>query len=71
MALIIKREMNTGIVLENSYYKVEEIIASKEKMNFYLGVYLDKEARNNNKDPLETKLYTCGHDININENSIK
>lgn len=71
MALIIKKVMNTGIVAEDSYCKVEEINANKDSMNFYLGIYLNKVARNSNKSPLETILYTCNHDINTNKNSIK
>lgn len=71
MALILKKEMDTGLVVDNVYCKVEEINANKEKMNFYLGIYLNKDARSNSKTPLETKFYTCDHDVLVNENSIK
>lgn len=71
MALILKKEMDTGLILENAYCKVEEVNTNKEKMNFYLGIYLNKDARDNCKLPLETKLYTCGHDIKIEQNSIR
>lgn len=67
MVLIIEKEMDTGLVLENAYCKVEEITANKEKMNFYLGIYLNKEARKMEKTPLETKPYSCEHDVTINE----
>lgn len=71
MGLILTKEMNTGLILEEAYCKVEEITANKEKMNFYLGVYLNKEARENNKAPLETKFYSCEHNVNTSKNSIK
>lgn len=71
MALILKKEMDTGVVLENAYCKVEEVTANKEKMNFYLGIYLNKVARNNDKTPLETKFYSCEHNVLVNENSIR
>ena len=71
MALILKKEMNTGFVLDNAYCKVEEINANKERMNFYLNIYLNKESRDNNKIPLETKFYSCEHSVLTSENSIR
>lgn len=71
MALILKKEMDTGLVVDNVYCKVEEINANKEKMNFYLGIYLNKDARDGDKIPLETKFYSCEHNVLINENSIR
>ena len=71
MALILKKEMETGLIVEEAYCKVEEINANKERMNFYLNIYLNKEARDNNKTPLETKFYSCEHSVLTAENSIK
>lgn len=71
MALILKKELESGLILEEAYCKVEEINANKEKMNFYLSIYLNKEARNNNKIPLESKFYSCDHDVYMNRNTIK
>lgn len=71
MALILKKEMEYGLILDHAYCKVEEITANKEKMNFYLGIYLNKEARDNNKTPLERKFYYCDHNVLVNENSIR
>lgn len=71
MALIIKKEMETGLILSDAYCKVEEVNVKKERMNFYVVIYLNKESRIENKIPLETKLYYCEHSVDINENSIK
>lgn len=71
MALILKKELESGLILEEAYCKVEEINANKEKMNFYLSTYLNKEARDNNKAPLETRFYSCNHNVLVNKNSIR
>ena len=71
MALIVKKELETGLVLEEAYCKVEEINANKEKMSFHLSIYLNKEARNNGKVPFQTKVFSCEHNLELEENSIK
>ena len=40
-------------------------------MSFHLSVYLNKEARNNNKIPFQTKIFSCEHNLELEENSIK
>lgn len=71
MALIIDQEMKTGVIANSSYCKIESVTATRDEMNFYVGIYLNKESRIENKQPLETRSYSCGHDSNADKNSIR
>lgn len=72
MALILKKELESGLVIEDSYCKVMEVICTKNSMSFYVGVFVNKEMRELNKAPIKSLNYNCEHNSSNNSyNSIK
>lgn len=72
MALIVKKELENGIILENSYHKIQEVIATKDVLEFRVAIYKDKEAREQEKKIIEFKIYNCIHNTTVSsKNSIE
>lgn len=73
MALILEnKELETGIILENSYIRVTEVHCDKDNLNFIVGIYKDKDARQEGKRVILTKSYSCKHYVDSESyNSIK
>lgn len=72
MALILNKELDSGIVLDKSYHKISSLTCTANIIDFVVEIYKDKEARQNNKKAIECKSYRCSHDVtNESFNSIK
>lgn len=72
MALILKKELENGITLNESYHKISSISCNSNVIDFNVEIYKDKEARENNKKVVECKNYRCSHDVtNTSVNSIR
>lgn len=72
MALILKKELENGITLNESYHKISSVSCTSNVIDFNVEIYKDKEARENNKKAVEIKSFRCSHDVtNTSVNSIK
>lgn len=63
MALIVSKEFKTGLICPKSYCKILYANCTNQKIEFDLGVYIDKENRLNKKDVLEVERHYCKHDL--------
>ena len=64
MALIIQaRTFNNGLNLENVYCKINGAFCDQKTISFNVGFYASKEARESGSEVLESKSYSCTHDI--------
>lgn len=59
MAILKDIETNFGILIKDSYIRVERLEATKEILKFEVKFYVDK-----NKDYYSSLFYVCEYDVN-------
>lgn len=64
--------LNNGLVLENCYVKVESVSGTKEDLSFNMKIFVNEQARVNNKSWIDERQYNFTPDIGEDsENFIK
>ena len=58
MALILNKGFENGIIVNNSYARIDSIFGSKSKIEFTLNYYINKDAFSKNNSYLEQELYS-------------
>ncbi|HFJ9472622.1 TPA: hypothetical protein ACGW3J_005327 [Bacillus paranthracis] len=58
MALVLQKEFSNGVIASNAYAKVERIMGTKERIDFTVDFYLDRNARVENKQSMEQEVFS-------------
>lgn len=57
MALLMKIELNSGIIVDEAYIRIENISGNKEQQQITLNIYFSTDAVNSSKNPVDQRYY--------------